>query len=265
MNRRSLFLSGVGAAGALIVGWSVLPPRDRIGAVDALPVEGGEIGLNGWIKIGADGTVLLAMNRSEMGQGTHTALAMLVAEELDVPLARIRLVPAGPERLYGNVGMMVSSLPFFHPRETEPGQETTPARAGQWVVAKVARELGINVTGGSASVVDAWEVLPMAAATARARLVNAASIAWKQPAGEIVVTEGVVSHPSGSSAHFGELARMATATPAGDVRVKARVDWKLIGTAAPRIDVVAKSNGSAVFGIDVRPPGLVFAAIRHCP
>jgi len=265
VNRRSLFLSGVGAAGALIVGWSVLPPRDRIGAVDALPVEGGEIGLNGWIKIGADGTVLLAMNRSEMGQGTHTALAMLVAEELDVPLARIRLVPAGPERLYGNVGMMVSSLPFFHPRETEPGQETTPARAGQWVVAKVARELGINVTGGSSSVVDAWEVLPMAAATARARLVNAASIAWKQPAGEIVVTEGVVSHPSGSSAHFGELARMATATPAGDVRVKARVDWKLIGTAAPRIDAVAKSNGSAVFGIDVRPSGLVFAAIRHCP
>ena len=265
MKRRALLLSGVGAAGALVVGWGLLPPRDRIGAVDALPVEGGEVGLNGWIKIGADGTVLLAMNRSEMGQGTHTALAMLVAEELDVPLARVRLVAAGPERLYGNVGMMVSSVPFFHPRETEPGQETTPARAGQWVVAKVARELGINVTGGSSSVVDAWDVLPLAAATARARLVNAASIAWKQPVAELVVEDGVVSHPAGASAHYGELARLATATPSGNVRVKAREDWRLIGTSALRIDVVAKSNGSAIFGIDVRPPGLVFAAIRHCP
>ena len=265
MRRRALFLSGVGAAGALIVGWSVLPPRDRIGAVDALPVEGGEVGLNGWIKIGTDGSVFLAMNRSEMGQGTHTALAMLVAEEMDVPLASVRLVPAGPERLYGNVGMMVSSVPFFHPRETEPGQATAPARAGQWVVAKVARELGINVTGGSSSVVDAWDVLPLAAATARARLVNAASIAWKQPASEIVVTDGIVSHPSGSSAHFGELARMAAATPSGDVLVKKREAWTLIGTPAPRTDVVAKSNGSAIFGIDVRPPGLLFAAIRHCP
>ncbi len=265
MNRRAFFLSGVGTAGALLVGWSLLPPRDRIGAVDALPVEGGEIGLNGWIKIGTDGTVFLAMNRSEMGQGTHTALAMLVAEEMDVALESVRLVPAGPERLYGNVGMMVSSLPYFHPRETEPGRESTPARAGQWVVAKVARELGINVTGGSSSIVDAWDVLPLAAATARARLVNAASIAWKQPASEIVVAEGVVSHPAGGSAHYGVLARMAAATPAGDVLVKRREDWKLVGTAAPRTDVVAKSNGSAVFGIDVRPPGLLFAAIRHCP
>ncbi len=265
MKRRALFLSGVGAAGALVVGWSLLPPRDRIGAVDLLPVEDGEVGLNGWIKIGADGTVFLAMNRSEMGQGVHTALAMLVAEEMDVPLDAVRLMPAGPERLYGNVGMMVSSLPFFHPRETEPGQETAPARAGQWVVAKIARELGINVTGGSSSVVDAWNVLPLAAATARARLVNAASIAWKQPAGEIVVKDGVVSHPTGSSAHYGALARMAAATPTGDVRVKPREDWKLIGTAAPRTDTVAKSNGSAIFGIDVRPPGLLFAAIRHCP
>ena len=109
----------------------------------------------------------------------------------------------------------------------------------------VARELGINVTGGSSTVADAWDVLRLAAATARARLVNAASLSWKQPVGEIVVKDGVASHPSGSSAHYGELARMAAATPTGDVRLKARADWRLIGTAAPRIDVVAKSNGSA--------------------
>ncbi|MEO8310277.1 MAG: molybdopterin cofactor-binding domain-containing protein [Caldimonas sp.] len=265
MKRRALLVTGLGAAGALVVGWGVLPPRDRLGAVDGLPVEAGEVSLNGWIKIAADGAVMLAMNRSEMGQGTHTALAMLVAEELDVPLANVRLVPAGADRLYGNVSAMVASVPYFHPRETERGHETAPAKAGQWVVAKVARELGINLTGGSSSVVDGWDVLRLAAATARARLLGAASIAWKQPAGELVVRDGVVSHPAGGSAHYGELARMAAATPTGEVRLKRREDWKLIGTAAPRIDAVVKSDGSARFGIDVRPPGLLFAAIRHCP
>ena len=99
MRRRALLVGGVGAAGALVVGWTLLPPRERLGAVDALPVEAGEVGLNGWIKIAADGAVMLAMHRSEMGQGTHTALAMLVAEELDVPLARVRLFGAAGDRL----------------------------------------------------------------------------------------------------------------------------------------------------------------------
>ncbi|HEY2187112.1 MAG TPA: molybdopterin cofactor-binding domain-containing protein [Caldimonas sp.] len=265
MRRRALLVSGLGAAGALVVGWGLLPPRERLGAVDALPVESGEVSLNGWIKTAADGTVMLAMHRSEMGQGTHTALAMLVAEELDVSLARVRLFMAPVDRLYGNVATMVASVPYFHPRETESGNESAPAKSGQWVVAKVARELGINLTGGSSSVVDSWDVLRLAAATARARLLGAASIAWKEPASELVVRDGVVSHASGRSAQYGELARMAAATPSGDVRVKRRDEWRLIGTAAPRLDVVAKSNGSAVFGIDVRPPGLVFAAIRHCP
>src|SRR5450755_1274708 len=254
LKRRTLLLSGLAGAGALVVGWGLLPPRARLGGVDTLPMVDGEVGLNGWIKIAADGSVVLAMNRSEMGQGTHTALAMLVADELDVPLARVRLVPAGHDTLYGNVAMFVSSLPF-QPSDSEPGHESNLVRSGQWVVAKVARELGINATGGSSSIVDAWEVLRLAAA----------SLTWKQPVGELTVSDGVVSHASGVSAHYGELAPMAVATPSGEVRVKRRDEWKLIGTAAMRIDVPAKTDGSAIFGIDVRPAGLLFAAIRHCP
>jgi isoquinoline 1-oxidoreductase beta subunit len=265
MKRRTLLLSGLTAAGALVVGWGVLPPRSRQGGADTLPVVDGEVGLNGWIKIAADGTVLLAMNRSEMGQGAHTALAMLVAEELDVPLARVRLIPAGYDTLYGNVATMVDGLPWFHPRDTEAGHEGQAAKATRWVVAKVARELGINLTGGSSSVADAWDVLRLAAATARAQLVGAASLAWKLPAGELSVKDGVVSHASGVSAHYGALAPNAAATPSGAVRVKRPDEWKLIGTAAPRIDTAAKTDGSAVFGTDVRPKGLLFAAIRHCP
>jgi len=264
-RRRSLLLGGLGAAGALVVGWGVLPPRSRLGAQGTLALEAGEVGLNGWIKIAADGTVMLAMPRSEMGQGIHTALAMLVAEELEVPLAAVRLVEAGPQRLYGNVAMFVESLPL-HPEDTEPGHETALATAGRWVVAKVARELGIQVTGGSTSVADAWDVLRLAAATARAQLVGAASLNWRLPADELRVRDGAVHHDAtGQRAHFGELARVAAATPPGEVRPKAREDWRLIGTPAPRIDVVAKADGSARFGLDVRLPGMVYAVVRHCP
>ena len=264
MSRRRFLLSALGAGAALVVGWGVLPPRSRLGTADTLPVVAGEVGLNGWIKIAADGAVQLAMHRSEMGQGIHTALAMLVAEELDVPLARVQLVPAGPEALYGNVAAFVASLPV-HPSEAEPGHESTGARLGQRLVAKVARELGINITGGSSSVADSFDVLRLAAATARAQLVGAASLQWKLPIAELSVVEGVVSHPSGPKAHYGELAKVAAATPSGNVVLKEPKDWTLIGTSAPRIDLEAKTDGSARYAIDLRPPGLVYAVVRHCP
>jgi isoquinoline 1-oxidoreductase subunit beta len=264
MKRRAVILSGLGAAAALVVGWGLLPPRSRLGTADTLPKANEEFGLNGWIKIASDGTVLLAMNRSEMGQGVHTALAMLVAEELDVSLAKVRLIEAGADKLYGNVAMFVASLPF-HPSESEPGAESRTVKTGQWIVSKAARELGINATGGSSSVADAWDVLRLAAATARAQLLGVASLQWKLPLEELVVTDGVVSHPSGPKAHYGELAKTAAATPSGEVKLKDRKDWKLIGSAAPRTDLVAKSNGSARFGIDVRQSGQVFAVVRHCP
>ncbi len=265
MRRRDLLLSGLAGAGALLVGWGLLPQRGRLGRADTLPRVDGQVGLNGWIKVAADGGVLLAMNRSEMGQGVHTALAMLAAEELDVPLARVQLVDAGHESLYGNVAVLVASLPF-HPSDSEPGHETTTVLAGRWVVGKIARELGLNITGGSSSVSDAWEVLRLAAATARAQLLGAASLRWKQPAEELTVRDGIVRHEaSGQQAHYGELAKMAAATPPGEVRLKERSRWRLIGTTAPRIDLPAKVDGSARFGIDTRLPGMVYAAVRHCP
>jgi len=264
MSRRRFLLSGLGAAGALLVGWGALPARSRLGQADSLPVADGEVGLNGWIKIAPDGRVMLAMHRSEMGQGIHTALAMLVAEELDVPLAQVQLVQAGHEKIYGNVAGFVASLPL-HPRDAEPGHETRTVLAGQWLVGKFARELGINMTGGSSSVADAWDVLRWAAATARAQLLGAASLQWKLPLAELGVVAGIVSHPSGPSAHYGELAKAAAATPPGDVKPKESKDWALIGTPAPRTDLVAKTDGTAIFGIDIRLPGMVYAVVRHCP
>ena len=268
MRRRTWLLSAAAAGGALLVGWSALPPRARLGGRELLPAEDGEVTLNGWIKIARDGAVRLAMPRSEMGQGVHTALATLVAEELDIPLERVQPVEAGRDAIYGNVAAFVATLPL-HPRDERPGHRTHAARAGRWFVAKLARELGVNLTGGSSSVADAWLPLRLAAATARAQLVGAASLRWRYPKEEIVVRDGLLTHPIGYHAHFGMLAAAAATMPPGEVRLKPREAWTLIGRSTPRLDVPAKSDGSAVFGLDVRPldpPGaLLFAAVRMCP
>lgn len=264
MKRRSLLIAGAAGAGALLIGWGVAARRQRLGQAGTLPLREGEVGLNGWIKIAADGAVLLAMHRSEMGQGVHTALAQLVAEELCVPLARVQLISAGHERLYGNVAMFVGSLPL-HPRDTEPGQETRFAKAARWAVATLAGELGINATGGSSSVADAWEPLRLAAATARQQLLGAASLRWKLPLAELQLREGIISHGSGLQAHYGEFAAAAAATPPGEVLLRPPAEWQQIGRSAPRIDLPAKVDGSARFGIDTRLPGMLYAAVRHAP
>ena len=264
MKRRNLILSGLGLTGALVVGWGVMPPRSRLGKPDNMLLTEGDVALNGWIKIAKDGSVVLAMHRSDMGQGIHNALAMLVAEELDVPLKQVRLEQAGHDAIYGNVAMFVGTLPF-HPLKSEGPDKPMMVKTGEWMVSKVARELGVNATGGSSSVKDAWEHLRTAAATAKASLLLSAADQWKVPAKELSVKDGVVSHASGKSAHYGEFAKGAAGQTPGNVVLKDRKDWRLIGQAAPRADVPAKTNGSAVFGIDVRVPNMLFASIVQVP
>lgn len=264
MNRRRLLLSGVAIGGVLVVGWGALPPRDPVGPARLWPPADDAVALNGWIKIGLDGAVWLAMNRSEMGQGVHTALAMLVAEELDVALARVHLAPAGHDALYGSSAAFVGALPF-RAESREPGHESAPYRVSRWMTLKLARELGINLTGGSASVADAWLPLRAAAATARARLLGAASLRWRLPVAELEVRDGVVSHPSGPHAHFGELAAQAALAPAGTVVLKPVERFRLVGRGAARIDTPAKCDGRARYGADVRLPGLLYASIMQSP
>lgn len=247
-----------------MVGWLAVPQRSRLGSPGLWPLREGEVALNGWIRIGADGAVVLAMPRSEMGQGVHTALPMLAAEELDVSLASVRIEQAGRDAIYGNVATLVAGLPF-HPLHDESEDGFGRAKAARWVVGKLAREIGINATGGSTSVIDAWDVVRTAAATARASLLGAAALQWKLPVDELSVRDGVVHHGSGRSATYGQLARFAAATPPGSVQLKPRESWRLIGQAAPRLDVPSKVDGRAVFGIDVRPEGLKYAALRLCP
>lgn len=258
-SRRRFILGGVGLAGALIVGWGVMPPRQRLHTAKSLPTKEGEVALNGWIKIARDGTVTVAMPHSEMGQGVYTALPMLVAEELDVPLSSISIERAPIDKIYGNVAMLQDGLPFH------PDGAGTFKEVARWLTGKTARELGLMVTGGSSSVKDTWHPMREAGATARAMLVAAAAKEWGVPAAECTTSDGAVLHPGGKRASYSELAAKAVDSKPGVIRLKEPKDFKLIGTPQPRRDSLAKVNGTAGFGLDVRPDGLVYAAVKMSP
>jgi len=200
-SRRRFILGGLGVAGALIVGWGVMPPRQRLNTSAPLPVKDGEVALNGWIKIARDGLVTVAIPFSEMGQGIHTALPMLVAEELDVPLAMVKIEQAPIDKIFGNVAVLPENLPF-HPEDS--GFYKSTAR---WLTAKTARELGIMITGGSSSIKDAWGPMREAGAAARAMLVTAAADEWGVPAAQCKTDAGFVLHSGGKRAGYGEGSR----------------------------------------------------------
>ncbi len=261
-NRRRFLLAGLAASGALTVGWGLLPPRQRLHTASPLPVRDGAVALNGWVAIAPDGTVSVVVPKSEMGQGVNTALPMLVAEELDVPLAQVRIAQAPIDKIYGNLALLRDALPFH------PDAQGSIKDGAQWVMGKVARELGLMFTGGSTSVKDCWEPMREAGAVARAMLVAAAAAEWKVPAAECRTDAGFVLHGA-RRASYGSLAAAAAKAGEGigpdDVRLKDPRDFKLIGQPAPRRDSPAKVNGSAAFGIDARPAGLLYAAVAMSP
>jgi isoquinoline 1-oxidoreductase beta subunit len=261
-SRRRFLLGGLAAGGALVVGWGLMMPvRQRLRTAQPLPVRDGAVALNGWVAVNPDGSVSVVVPRSEMGQGVHTALPMLLAEELDVPLAMVRLMQAPIDKIFSNVALMRDMLPF-HPDERGNTRD-----GAQWVLAKVSRELGIMFTGGSTSVKDAWQPMREAGAVARAMLVAAAAAEWRVAASECGTDAGFVTHRSGRRASYASLAAKAgsAAIDPGQVKLRQPKDFKLIGTAQPRRDSPAKVNGSAAFGIDARPPGLLYAAVRMSP
>ncbi len=257
-TRRRFLLGGLGVTGALVVGWGLMPPRQRL---DADPPDdlAGRIPLNGWVLVARDSRITVMLAKSEMGQGVMTALPMLVAEELDVPLSMVDVRQAPMRKIYGDTTMAADGLPFH------PDDHGWLKRGIQWMTVKAMRELGLIVTGGSSSVKDSWLPMREAGAAARARLVAAAARDWKVPSAECQTGAGRVTHPSGLSASYGELAAAAARIGAVDFKLRDRKAFQLIGRPTPRIDVPAKVNGSAVFGMDVKLPGMLYANVAMCP
>jgi isoquinoline 1-oxidoreductase beta subunit len=262
-SRRRFLVGSLAASGALLVGWGMRPPRQRLHTSAPLPVAGGAVALNGWIAVNPDGTVSVVVPRSEMGQGVHTALPMLVAEELDAPLSSVRIAAAPIDKIFGNLAVLRENLPFH------PDQRGNVKDGAQWMLAKVGRELGIMFTGGSTSVKDAWQPMREAGAVARAMLVEAAGDEWKTPVRELRTEAGFVIHKDGRRASYASLAARAAEVgagiEAGDVRLKDPRDFRLIGKPVARRDTPGKVDGTALFGIDARPPGMLYAAVKMAP
>jgi len=188
---------------------------------------------NAFVRIQGDGKVVLTMPYVEMGQGTYTSIPMLLAEELEVDLRQVRLEHAPPNpRLYGN--------PIFG---------------------------GMQSTGGSTSIRAAWQPLREAGAIARTMLVAAAAQRWNvDPLSCRAQSDEVLHVPSGRKISYGAIAAAAARLPVPQsVPLKRPADFKLIGTPAKRLDTPEKVNGTAVFGIDVRVPGMKIATLRQSP
>ncbi|MDH5538055.1 MAG: molybdopterin-dependent oxidoreductase, partial [Rhizobacter sp.] len=261
VRRRTLLLGGAGALGALVVGWSVLPPSQRLMPSQPMAVREGQVALNGWVKVGADNSITVVMPKSEMGQGVHTGLAMLLAEELDADWTRVKIEASPIDKIYNNLSAMVDGLPFH------PDDDGTVKRVAEWLTAKSMREIGVMMTGGSSSIKDLWLPMREAGAAARALLIGAAAAQWNVPAGECSAEAGKVQHaPSGRNAYFGEFAaRAAQQALPGKVVLKDPARFTLIGQPLRRIEAAAKLDGTASFGIDVLPDDLLYASVLMCP
>jgi len=226
LDRREFLKVSALAGGGLVIGITLSgcgKPADLAkSAAGGQPVA--------WLKIGGDNSITILVDKSEMGQGVYTSLPMLLAEELDVPLAAIKVLaaPAGPP--YINVFM------------------------------------GTQITGGSTSVREGWQKLRAAGAQARAMLLGAAADEWKVDAATLKVADGVVTGPNGQKRTYGELAEAAAKRPAPkDAKPKDAGQFTQLGKPLSRTDTPSKVDGTAEYGIDVKLPGMKYAALAQSP
>lgn len=251
LSRRAFMITGGILGTGLVVGaGGLLFVNKRIQKYSGTGMGEGD-SLNAWIRIAPDNTVTLAIPRAEMGQGVYTSLPMLIAEELEVDMKTIQVVQPQPEPPYANTYMLTQKPPNFFDGHS-------PAE-------KLFSFLTLVITGGSTSIPDGFINMRYAGATAREMLKEAAAQRWGVKAEDCSVKEGYVLHPSNQEKlSYGDLANEAAAIELAELpKLKDKADWKLIGTPARRLDIPEKVNGQAIFGIDVRPDNLLYAAMRH--
>ena len=224
---RRTFLASVGAiGGALTLGFDIPFGPQPVYASGAGPE------ITAWIVIASDDTVTIRVAKSEMGQGSFTALPMLVAEELECDWSKVKAEFAPPHenrrrnRIWGNMS-----------------------------------------TGASRSIGTSQNDLRQAGAIAREMLIAAAAAQWNVPGSECAAADGTITHrPSGRTVTFGGVAAAAaTMSPPAQVKLKDPKDWKLIGTRQRRLEVADKVTGKPIYGIDVRLPDMLYATILQCP
>ncbi|WP_184511561.1 xanthine dehydrogenase family protein molybdopterin-binding subunit [Tardiphaga robiniae] len=225
LNRRSFVLGTAAIGSGLALGIPFGGPT-AVYAADGTPE------VNAWVVIRPDETVVVRIARSEMGQGTLTGLAQLVAEELECDWSRV-----------------TTEYPT-------PGQSV--ARKRVW---------GDFSTGGSRGVRTSHDYVRKGGAAARLMLIQAAANEWAAPVSECATSKGVITHvPSGRTITYGKVAEAAAKLqPPADVKLKDPKDWTIAGKPLKRLDTVEKTNGKMIYGADIKLPGMLNAAIKDCP
>ncbi|MBX3588372.1 MAG: xanthine dehydrogenase family protein molybdopterin-binding subunit [Ramlibacter sp.] len=225
-SRRDFLKTSAIASGGLLLGVALPGLRSTADAAGTLYTP------NAWVHIADDNTITLISARSEMGQGVYTSMPMLIAEELNVDIRQVKVAFAPPDaKLYGN------------------------ALLG-----------GPQLTGGSTSVRDGWEKLRVAGAQVREMLITAGATTWDVDRDLVSAKNGMVIGPKGLKATYGDMAQAASRMPVPEKPpLKDPKDFRIVGKRTPRLDTPAKTNGTAEFGIDVKLPGMVYAALEQCP
>jgi isoquinoline 1-oxidoreductase beta subunit len=227
MNRRAFVIGSATLGTGLAIGLDI-----PFGGPAVVRAADGSPEVNAWVVIRPDDTVVIRIARSEMGQGSLTGLAQLVAEELECDWSKV-----------------TTEYPT-------PGQSV--ARKRVW---------GDFSTGGSRGIRTSQDYVRKGGATARLMLIQAAADEWKVPASECTVAKGVITHKaSGKTTTYGKVAEAAAKlTPPAEIKLKDPKDWTIAGKGLLRLDTADKTTGTMVYGIDIKLPGMLNAAIKDCP
>src|ERR1700722_16592708 len=235
LTRRDFIFTAASAAGGLMIGIGAAPDGARAATISEQPWNDNEYApheIDAWIAIDPDDSVLIRYQRSEMGQGSMTALPMMITEELQCDWSKVRI-------------------------EYASSNGSVPEKGAS----------GKMYSHGRMSVRESQKMVQQVGASARERIIAAAAIRWHVPASECVAAQSVVTHrPSGRALRYGELAAEAAKVKlAKEPVIKTPAQFTFLPRPMPRLDLVHKTDGSAKFGIDAQVPGMVFASINACP
>ncbi len=231
-RRRFIVGSAAAAGGGLALGFNV--PFGISPAAAAQAGAAADTEVNAWVVVKPDDTTVIRIVRAEMGQGTHTGLAQLVAEELECNWQKVTI------------------------EQMTPGQNL--ARKRTW---------GDMSTGGSRGIRTSQDYVRRAGAGARMMMLQAAANEWNVPVGDLTVSNGVITHAgTRRSTSYGKVAAAAAQLPPPDlkaIKLKSPKDWKIAGKPMKRLDTASKIDGSAIYSADLKLPGMLHAAVRQCP
>jgi isoquinoline 1-oxidoreductase beta subunit len=262
ISRRKAILGTVAAGGALIIGYGLWPYPQRDKAREALGHSSDNAMLLAWLKVARDNKITIIVNHADMGQGSQTGLAQMLADELDADWNLVGILEAPATDVYAN-GEMIAGM-----AASEMGVPQALMPSVNYLAPKLSRLVGLQITGGSASI-RATGVAAMrpAGAAAREMFLQAAAISWNVPISQLTTRLSHVHHTaSGRSVPYGELIEIAAKlTPPSTPRLKTPDQFTIIGKPVARLDVPDKVTGKTQYGTDTRLDNMKYAAIKHSP